>query len=114
MSQLKPLHVLKPLFVITTLSSLLLVSACTWVKFSEGAEDVELRSANEVAKCEKLGATSASVVDHVGFFDRNEKKVAVELQTLASNQAFAMGGNTVVVDSAITDGSQRFLVYKCP
>jgi hypothetical protein len=47
------------------------------------------------------------------FLDRNSARLELELVTLARNEAGTMGGNAVVAESVITDGQQRFGVYRC-
>lgn len=89
-------------------------SACTWVQLSVDAEDVELVKAAEVSECKKIGNTTSNVMSKFGFYDRDEEKVGEELLNLARNETIKMGGNTLVADSAITEGSQRFAVYSCP
>ena len=92
----------------------LMGTACTWVQLSVDAEDVELVKAAEVSECKKIGNTTSNVMSKFGFFDRDEEKVGEELLNLARNESIKMGGNTLVADSAITEGSQRFAVYNCP
>lgn len=89
------------------------VSACTWVKSEPGAFDVDLKTANEVLSCKKLGGATAKTKDSFGF-DRNADKVAIELLTLARNEAVSQGGNAVVPTSKIEEGRQTFAIYKCP
>lgn len=94
-------------------SSILLMSACSWVDLSDAGTQVLVRTHDQARDCEKLGSTSASVKSNIWFYDRKPQKMATELQTLARNEAAKMGGNTIVIDSAITGGAQRFRVYKC-
>ncbi|WP_439135178.1 DUF4156 domain-containing protein [Pseudomaricurvus sp.] len=89
------------------------VSGCTWVKSEPGAYDVDLKTANDVLNCEKLGSASTRTKDSFGF-DRNADKVAIELLTLARNEAVGQGGNAVVPTSKIVEGRQTFAIYKCP
>lgn len=93
---------------------LMLASGCTWVQLSADAEDVELVKQTDISECKKIGTTTSTVVSKFGFYNRDQEKVGEELLNLARNEAFNMGGNTVVAASAITEGSQRFTVYQCP
>ena len=92
---------------------LLATSACTWVETTESGQKVRLATQDQVAKCKKLGKTTVSVLDKVGFISRSEEKVAEELQSLAKNSAAEMDGDTVVASGAISDGEQSFDVYRC-
>jgi hypothetical protein len=101
------------LFVLLLSGSAILTGACTWVEPTANAENVVVVEARHVTQCERLGVTSASVRDRVGFIDRSESRVAEELATLAKNSAVTMGGDTLVANSGIVDGSQEFIVYRC-
>lgn len=89
------------------------LSACTWVKTDPGADRVQLRTAEQVQGCERLGQTTASVRDRVAAVQRRPGKVEDELATLARNSAFELGGDTIVVDSPVRDGQQRYTVWRC-
>lgn len=92
---------------------ILALSACTWVKPEPGAFDVDLRKPEEVAACKKLGNASTRTKASFGL-NRNADKVAIELLTLARNEAVKMGGNTVVPVGQVMGGAQTFAVYTCP
>lgn len=89
------------------------LSACTWVELKEEAESIAVL--NEAPSgCERLGASNAVTKADIGFIDRNNETVAEELQTLARNAAVRMGGDTVVVESEISQaGEQTFGIYRC-
>lgn len=91
----------------------LAISACAWVKLSPGGEKVRVLEASEVATCKELGNTTASLMAKVAGINRNEEKVAKELEMLARNAAAKMGGDTVVAVSAVEDGQRTFAVYQC-
>lgn len=93
--------------------SLLAIAGCTWVETTESGQQVRLATQDQVAKCKKLGKTTVSVMDKVGFISRSEEKVAEELQALAKNSAAEMEGDTVVASSAVSNGEQSFDVYRC-
>jgi hypothetical protein len=80
----------------------------------ENAESISLTNASEVAECERLGTTTSSVKDQIGWLNRNDEKVASELLTLAQNSALTMGGNTLVATADPLEGSQQFVIYSCP
>ena len=90
------------------------VSGCTWVKLtSEGGTVTVMSSAD--AACKRLGTTTSHGKADVASIDRNEEKVATELETLARNHAAGMGGNAIVADGSVTDdGKRTYIVYKCP
>ncbi len=89
------------------------LGGCTWVKPIENADSVSLASLTEVENCARLGTTTSSVKDQIGWFNRGEEKVATELLTLAQNAATAMGGNRLVANGEPTEGSQQFIVFSC-
>jgi hypothetical protein len=95
------------------LLSILALSACTWVKSEPGAFEVDLKKADEVVACKKLGNASTSTKPSFGL-NRNADKVAMELLTLARNEAVRMGGNAVIPVGQVVGGSQSFAVYRCP
>jgi hypothetical protein len=96
-----------------TLLAALAVSACTWVKTEPGAERVQLRSAEHVRNCERIGQTTTSVRDRVAAVQRRPGKVEDELDDLARNSAVELGGDTIVADSPVRDGQRRYIVYHC-
>lgn len=93
----------------------LLVMGFKWVKLTPAGEKVRVLEASEVSSCRKLGKTSVSVRAKLVGVKRKEKKVKRELQYQARNSASAdfEGGDTIVALSAVTDGRQKFDVYKC-
>lgn len=93
----------------------MLVMGFKWVKLTPEGEKVRVLEATEVASCKKLGKTTVSIKAKVAGIKRKQKKVKQELEYQARNSAATdfEGGDTVVVTSAITDGKQKFDVYKC-
>lgn len=100
-------------FIFLIAVSALFVGACTWVEPVGDAANVAVVEARHITTCERIGVTSASVKDRVGFINRSDKRVAEELATLAKNSAAAMGGDTLVASSEIDEGVQEFIVYRC-
>ncbi len=97
------------------LTSLATLTACsTWVTLAPGADQVAVKIASEVERCERIGSASAKSLNKVAFVDRNSNKVQEELATLARNEAVLMNGNAVVAESGISQGQQKFGVYRCP
>ncbi|MFQ5760646.1 MAG: DUF4156 domain-containing protein [Acidiferrobacterales bacterium] len=93
----------------------ILVMGFKWVKLSPEGEKVRVLQASEVASCKKLGKTTVSVRAKLVGIKRKEKKVKTELEYQARNSAAAdfEGGDTIVAISAVTEGKQKFDVYKC-
>ena len=93
----------------------LVLGACTWVKLDEAGKSVEVLGLNQVNACERLGTTTSKGVDKVGFYDRNSEKVAIELETLARNEAARMGGNVIVKQNQSVGTADRelYVVYLC-
>ncbi len=93
--------------------SVFLAACANWVKLDEGAENIRLVGSGEVANCERIGQTTASVRERVGVYQRRPGKVEEELANLARNSALEIGGDTIVADGPVDDGRQRFIVYRC-
>ncbi len=93
----------------------ILMMGFKWVKLTSEGEKVRVSQASEVASCRKLGKTTVSVKAKLVGIKRKEKKVKTELEYQARNSAAAdiEGGDTIVAISAVTDGKQKFDVYKC-
>ncbi len=98
---------------IILITSMLFLPACTWVKLTALGEDVTLVQGETVQSCEKLGTTTSYIKHTIGPMDRSEDKVTNELVTLAKNQAAEMGGNTIVADGPLKEGTMSFKVYWC-
>jgi len=90
-----------------------LLGACTWVKPTPAAESVHVATADAVSDCERKGKVTVSLKSRVAGVERSPTKVAGELATLARNEAEALGGDTVVAESQVSEGSQVFGVYLC-
>ena len=90
------------------------LAGCSWVEVTPAGAAVRVaQSLDEVAACKKIGATTSSVLAKVGL-ERGREKVAMELETLARNQAAELGANTVVPISPVTEGKRKFGLYQCP
>jgi hypothetical protein len=92
---------------------LLSLSACSWVKPIEGASRVDVMYAYEVVNCEKLGGTTTSVRDKVGFIERDAGAIRGDLTKLAQNEAIRMGGDTIVATTPPVNGAMSFNIYRC-
>ena len=93
------------------LSSLCLLSSCTWVKLTTEGESVSVLTEAGVAGCMRTGTTTVEVLDKT-IINRNPAKVARELRTLARNRA-AGRGNAIVASTEVVDGEQTFVIYQC-
>lgn len=91
----------------------LLIVGCSNIKLKPGAEEVEILKADRVADCRKIGVTTVSVLDELGFIPRGEKAIREDLQRLARNSTITMGGDTATPESTIEKGEQTFGVYDC-
>jgi hypothetical protein len=89
------------------------LAACTWVDLTDQGERVDLMTQEQAANCERIGQTTSQVLDKIGFVNRSEEKKQEELRRLARNEAASMGGNAIVPATEITEGRQRFIVYRC-
>lgn len=93
--------------------ALALLTSCTWVKPTDSGQHVQLSNESQISQCKKIGKTTVSVLDRVGFVSRSEDLIAKELSTLARNSGASMGGDTVVPADAPSNGEQSFDVYQC-
>lgn len=93
---------------------LLAVSSCTnWVQLTSEGEDVILLPLGQVSSCSRIGSVNATTLNKILFAPRNAEKLEKELILLGRNEAGSMGGNAIVSESRITEGSKRFGVYRC-
>jgi len=93
--------------------AVLSLSACSWVQPLPGAFHVAYLPASEVTDCKKLGSTRASVLDKVGFYQRDNEAVKQDLIAVARNTAVDMRGDTIVSTSALQNGRMEFDIYRC-
>lgn len=90
-------------------------AACSsWVQLTAAGQQVEIRSISQVTNCERIGRASSSTMDRLLLVERSSERQQNELFTLARNEAGDMGGNVIVATNEVTDGQQRFDVYRCP
>ncbi len=99
---------------LTLFALIAILSACTWVQLTSGGEQVEIRAANQIAGCERLGRASSTTMDRLILVDRSSERQQEELFTLARNEAANMGGNAIVATNNVSNGRQQFDVYRCP
>jgi len=95
------------------IGAMLSLSACSWVNPLPGAFKVALLDASEVAECKKLGSTHTSVLDKVGFYDRDTEAMTEDLVMLARNEAVRMRGDTIVALTPVQNGQMEFAIYRC-
>ena len=100
------------IILITTVLALL--TACNWVEIRPEGQNVRVRSGGQTGQCNRIGVTNSETSARVLFFPRGSEQVQEELLILARNEAGLMGGNTIVPDSVVNNGRQRFVVYSCP
>lgn len=94
--------------------SALFLTGCTWVKPSDEAKGVTLVKEMNTQGCKKLGQTQVQVRNTlIGGLERDQEKVQEELTTLAKNQAAKMGGDSIVSQENLKDGTLGFDIYKC-
>jgi len=92
----------------------LIAGGCTWVKLTPPGEGVRVSAMSQVAHCKRIGATHAKTSAKVGLFARSAKKIDLELETLARNEAADMGGDTIVAQGPTSsEGRRSFDVYRC-
>ncbi len=94
----------------------LLMAGCgasNWVQLTSEGQQVRLALPAEVSNCRRVGTSNTSALNRIGFLQRGSQKLQDELVTLARNEAADIGGNRVVAESTINDGSQTFGVFRC-
>jgi hypothetical protein len=64
------------------------------------------------ARCDRIGVISSKTKDSIGW-DRNRNKVREEIETLARNEAAALGANTLVPIGEPEEGAQTFHAFVC-
>lgn len=96
-----------------SLTVIVCVSCSSWVQLTSEGEPVLLLPESGVASCTRIGSTRSSTLNKILFSERNRARLEEELITLARNEAGSMGGDAITVESPITDGVQRFGVYRC-
>ena len=101
---------MRKLLIITMLAAL---QGCAWVKLDPAAEQVRVVESQHVEGCKILGKTTVSVKSTVAGFEREEKVMQNELETLARNQAVDLNGDTIVAISPIENGKRTYNVYLC-
>ncbi|MFT7224282.1 MAG: hypothetical protein ACI82Z_001838 [Cellvibrionaceae bacterium] len=92
---------------------LVLLASCTWVPENPAQQSIVIASSNLVSGCQKKGDASIKVKYKIGFYKRDSRKVLMELQTLARNEAIKLGADTIVANAAPTEGRQTYQAYKC-
>lgn len=101
------------LIIATTLALALSNCSSSWVQLTTEGQGVVQLPLPSASNCTRIGSTRSSTLNKMLFLDRNSARLELELVTLARNEAGTMGGNAVVAESVITDGQQRFGVYRC-
>ncbi len=97
--------------IITVLAVFL--HGCAWVQTTPLGEAVTVASAEAVRGCQRKSKVTVSLKNRVAGVERKQTKVADELATLARNEGGRLGGDTVVAESAISEGSQDWGIYVC-
>ena len=101
-------------FPATVIIVVLLFNGCTWVETTPEGEHVRIVSQpTEVEHCKKIGNTTVSLLDKVGYFKRDQEKVEGELAILGCNSAAKMGGDTILPVSEVLEGERSYEVYRC-
>ncbi|MDX1352953.1 MAG: DUF4156 domain-containing protein [Thiomicrorhabdus sp.] len=104
---------IKKIAISLGLFSALSLSACSWVQPLPGAYNVALLKASEVTHCKKLGTTTSSALDSVGFYKRDTAALTEDLVLLARNEAVNMRGDTIVALTPVQNGRMQFAIYRC-
>ncbi|MFT7386859.1 MAG: hypothetical protein ACI8VC_000094 [Candidatus Endobugula sp.] len=92
------------------------VTACTWVELKPEGRSVTLKYNKDLHQdCERLGTVNAKTRASVVLGSQREgKKIAAELTTLARNEATRLDANTVVANTPVENGEQSYIAYRCP
>jgi hypothetical protein len=104
---------MKPFSIVVVLT-LLATSACTWVKLEKNGAIVRVAGAQEtLAGCTFKGDITTTVSNRIVGVERNSIKVADELETLARNEAAALGANVIKPKGPAVAGEQSFTAHLC-
>lgn len=90
-----------------------LISSCAWVELSASGQAIKVSYDKNLDACEKKGEIVVSVRDQVLLVKRNPTKVRDELESLARNQAAALGADTIQAQDQPHGGEQTFGAYRC-
>lgn len=102
------------LYRLLSLFAVLATGGCSWVTLEKGADGVLVLPAERItADCKSLGTVTVSVLDKVGVLERHDEEVVEDLHVLARNHAASQGGDTVVPQGEVKDGSRGYAVYRC-
>jgi hypothetical protein len=104
---------MKPTARLLALTALLIAgpTGCAWVELTEDGRGV--RIADSVEGCERLGRVTSTTRAKIAGMKRDDDRKAEELETLARNEAAALGADTLVPESAIVDGHRVWTAYRC-
>jgi hypothetical protein len=92
----------------------LTLGACNFVPVTQQGQQVRVATAAEVQGCQRLGSTTVTIRERIGFVNRPPEKLADEAEATARNAAAAdWGANTIVPRAPLQDGRQVFDVYRC-
>ena len=100
---------------IGTILALAGFAGCSWVDVNDEALGVWVRKTEaEAADCQRVGTVNAQTQATIGFLDRDETTVAVEVERLARNQAAKSGANTIVPLGPVDEeGRRAYASYVC-
>ena len=100
---------------IAVVLTLLATSGCTWVALEQSGSRVRVAAADEaLSGCTFKGDITTTVTNRVVGVERNSIKVADELETLARNEAAALGANVIKPKGPAVAGEQSFTAHQCP
>ncbi|WP_187408535.1 DUF4156 domain-containing protein [Saccharophagus sp. K07] len=88
-------------------------TGCTWVKPSAKSHEVALLTQDRVVNCVKKGVTTSKTLSKIVIIPRSNDKMFSELVMLAKNEAVVLGGDAIVAEGVMSEGSQTFGVYRC-
>ena len=98
---------------ILLISTVAMLTACTWVKPDSAGEKVRVAYDGKVDGCTKLGEIGVGVRDNIIGIERNNVKVTDELESLARNEAATLNADTIKALNEPLNGEQRFSAYRC-
>lgn len=103
------MKILLPTIIILT------ASACTWVDLKKQGQNVVISTSEKIQSCSAVGNVTAKT-RHTLFagIKRSDTKIAMELATLARNEATKINANTIVANAQPVNGEQSFSAYRCP
>ncbi|QKK02191.1 MAG: hypothetical protein HND55_05685 [Pseudomonadota bacterium] len=92
--------------------AVILAAACSIPDLRHGERNVRLVDPTQTRHCQRLDTTQATLPVNAKP-DNDPERLARLLADRARSSAYDIGGDTLVADGPIVEGSQMFIIYRC-